>query len=244
MHFSEQVLLDATNVQVTRDGYLVANPRVARTGIQLYSGDEMGMPDKAMVRVYRSESEVFSQDAMRSLAHRPVTNGHPPEFVNASNWRQHAIDGSGGDIARDGDCIRVPLVLMDATAIADVQAGKVQLRSVTRPRSSRAKARRRPARSTMECSNIRANHVALVSRARGGSRLRIGDSTMDDNKYVVTDEQQRKVDEAYFEYCQQLNNAWRGKDNPPPAVVPNDTPERAYGEMREAIQHAWKRGAR
>lgn len=52
-----------------------------------------------------------------------------------------------------------------------------------------------------------------------------------------TDEQQRMVDEAYFEYCQRLNNAWRGK-------VPNNTPEKAYGEMREAIQHAWKRGAR
>ena len=56
-----------------------------------------------------------------------------------------------------------------------------------------------------------------------------------------TDEQQRMVDD---EYCQQLYNAWRGKDNPPPAAVPNDTPEKAYGEMREAVQHAWKRGAR
>jgi hypothetical protein len=64
------------------------------------------------------------------------------------------------------------------------------------------------------------------------------------NEYKVTDEMQKSVDEAYFEYCQQLNSAWRGKDNPPPAAVPNDTPERAYSEMREAMQHAWKRGAR
>lgn len=70
--------------------------------------------------------------------------------------------------------------------------------------------------------------------AHGGG-LFFADS-MPENQYTVTDEQQRMVDEAYFEYCQRLNNAWRGK-------VPNDTPEKAYGEMRD-IQHAWKRGAR
>ena len=49
---------------------------------------------------------------------------------------------------------------------------------------------------------------------------------MNDNEYVVTDEMQKRVDEAYFEYCQRLNYAWRGKDNPAPAVVPNDTPQK------------------
>ena len=99
----------------------------------------------------------------------------------------------------------------------------------------------------MECSpiNIRANHVALVSRARGGSHLRIGDSTRDDNKYVVTDEMQRRVDEAYAELSPATQQrVARQKDNPPLAAVPNDTPERAYSEMRAAMQNAWKRGAR
>jgi hypothetical protein len=188
---------------------------------------------------------VFSQDALRSLAHRPVTNGHPPEFVKASNWRQYAIGQSGGDIARDGDCVRVPLVLMDATAIAEVQGGKAQL-SVGYTAAFKSGEGKTASGEVYDgvMTNIRANHVALVSRARGGSRLRIGDSTMDDNKYVVTDEMQKRVDEAYNEMCRDLQNAWRGKDNPAPAVVPNDTPEKAYGEMREAMQNAWKGGAR
>ena len=38
----------------TRDGYLVADVRIARAGnVQTYLGRELGMPDRATVRVYR-----------------------------------------------------------------------------------------------------------------------------------------------------------------------------------------------
>jgi hypothetical protein len=47
---------DAVTVAGTRrrdDGYLVADARIARTGVQLYAGHEVGKPDMASVRVYR-----------------------------------------------------------------------------------------------------------------------------------------------------------------------------------------------
>lgn len=36
----------------TSDGYLVAESFVARAGIQLYAGSEVGMPDRRTVRVW------------------------------------------------------------------------------------------------------------------------------------------------------------------------------------------------
>ena len=107
-------MLDAKGFTLTQDGFLVAEPRVARTGIQIYKGFEVGAPHMDNVRVYRPESEVFDKRAMSSLAHRTITLDHPDTTVDASNWKKLAVGHSTDPVARDGDFIRVPLVLMDA----------------------------------------------------------------------------------------------------------------------------------
>lgn len=61
---------DAVTVAGTRrrdDGCLVADARVARTGIQIYAGWEVGKSDKPPVRVYRSEAVVLSGDTPASF---------------------------------------------------------------------------------------------------------------------------------------------------------------------------------
>ncbi|MBP2238095.1 hypothetical protein J2Z31_004622 [Sinorhizobium kostiense] len=50
--------IDASTIAGTRrtaDGYLVADVRTARTGIQLYAGHEVGKPQMQVVKVYRPE---------------------------------------------------------------------------------------------------------------------------------------------------------------------------------------------
>lgn len=163
-------------VRKTADGYMVAQARVARTGIQVYAGYEVGKPEMASVRVYRPADEVFSKDAMRSFAHRPVTLDHPTVPVDASNWRDHARGTTGDEIVRDGDFIRVPLMLTDAATIDAVEGGKRELSmgyaaeldftSGFTDNGEEYDAVQR---------NIRANHLAVVTVARGGSKLRIGD---------------------------------------------------------------------
>lgn len=69
MKFTDRVTIAGTRRR--DDGYLVADARVARTGIQVYAGWEVGKPEKDTVRVYRPEGEVFARDAMASFAHRP-----------------------------------------------------------------------------------------------------------------------------------------------------------------------------
>jgi len=167
----------ATKPRRTDDGYLVATAKVARSGIQIYAGHEVGRPDLKQVRVFRPEEEVFSDAVMSTFAYRPMTNDHPSEPVTAKNWRDLAIGQIGAEVARDGDFIRVPLVLMDAQAIEDYENGKRELSmgySATLEWSDGVT----PDGEPYDCiqRNIKNNHLALVDRARAGEQARIGDS--------------------------------------------------------------------
>lgn len=175
--FTDRV--SVSNARRTADGYLVAEARVARTGIQEYLASELGLTDRdpgTIIRVYRPPEEVFSTDTMHSFAYRPMTNDHPAEPVSADNWRDVAVGQTGGEVVRDGEYVRVPLVLMDAQAIQDYEAGKrelsmgyraeIVLQDGTTPDGEQFDAIQRA---------IKNNHLALVSRARGGSKLKIGD---------------------------------------------------------------------
>ena len=170
---------DAVSIAGTRrrdDGYLVADARVARTGIQIYAGWEVGKPDMPLVKVYRPDSEVFSRDTLASFAHRPVTNDHPSEAVTADNWKEHAVGNTADEIARDGSFVRVPLMVSDAAAIADIEKGKREL-SAGYTCDLAFEAGRTADGEAYDAiqKNIRANHVAIVQRGRAGSEVRIGD---------------------------------------------------------------------
>lgn len=163
--------------RTTQDGYLVAAARISRTGIQTYGGAEMGRTDLAAVRVWRPEEEVFAADALASMAHRPVTLDHPAEAVTSANWKALSVGQVGGDVARDGDYVRVPLVLMDRTAIDAVTAGKRQL-SVGYTAEIDWTPGTTPAGEPYDAvqRRIRANHLAVVDAARAGPACRIGDA--------------------------------------------------------------------
>ena len=180
-----KMLFDAVDIKgarITNDGYLVGEARVARIGIQLYTAGELGLDGDAarVIRVYRPPEEVFAADAMSSFAHRPVTIDHPNELVDASNWKKFAKGQTGDEVLRDGEFIRVPLVLMDAGAIREFSDGKRELSmgytmdlevvDGTTPEGESYHAIQR---------NLRMNHLALVSRARGGSDLRLGDDNVE-----------------------------------------------------------------
>lgn len=183
---------DAAKVTFTNDGYMVATPRVARTGIQLYYGSELGrVGDDAnkVFRVLRPESSVFSKDSMASYAYKPVTDDHPPENVTADNWQKYSKGQMSGDIARDGDFIRVPMAVMDRALIDKYKQGKVEIsmgydteiswQSGTDPKFGDYDAVQGPPRI---------NHMAVVDAARGGHQLRIGDGTgakVDFNVYAT-----------------------------------------------------------
>lgn len=167
-------------VRRTADGYLTGTARVARAGIQEYLASELGITDgdpNRVVRVYRPEEEVFNTASLATYAYRPVTSDHPPVQVTADNWKEHSRGQTGSDIARDGEFVRVPMVLMDRAIIKEWEDGKRELSmgysaeivmtdGVT-PEGEKYDAIQK---------NLRMNHLALVSRARGGDKLKLGDA--------------------------------------------------------------------
>lgn len=171
------------DTRVTKAGYLVADARIARTGIQVYQGREVGRPDLDRVRVYRGEDEVFAGDSLASYAYVPVTDDHPPVMVDAANWKKFARGQAGGEILRDGQFIKMSLMVSDAATIKQVQDGKREL-SAGYVCDLDWTAGTAPDGETYDCrmTSIRGNHIAVVQRGRAGSACRIGDDDPNNDK--------------------------------------------------------------
>ena len=196
MNFTDAVALSGT--RRTADGYLIAEAKAVRTGIQLYAGDEVGKPDMRIVRVYRPADEVFADASLQSFTHAPVTVNHPDDAVNASNWKDLAVGEVSTAAKKDGEWVWLPLILKDAAAIASVESGKRELSAgysceLVWGDGVTADGQQYDATQT----NIKINHLAIVDSARAGSQARIGDgafnwgaapiSTTDKETVVMTD---------------------------------------------------------
>ena len=168
-----------TGTRRTADGYLVADVRVARGGnIQDYYGHEIGEGEpNQLFKIWRPEDEIFKRDSLTTFAHKPVTMGHPAEGVSPDTWRNDAIGHIGSEVVRDGEFVRVPLVVMDGEAIKDIEGGIRQfsmgydcdlvMQSGSTPDGRTYDGYQR---------NIRINHCAFVEAGRAGPQCRIGDS--------------------------------------------------------------------
>src|SRR4051812_39635821 len=123
MQFTDAVTV-AGKPRRTADGYLIAEAKCVRTGIQIYTGDEVGKPDMAQVRVYRAADQVFAQDSLQSFSHAPITVNHPAEAVTADNWAKLAVGEVSTAAKQDGVWVSLPLIFKDASAIASLESGK------------------------------------------------------------------------------------------------------------------------
>lgn len=160
------------------DGRIAAVAKFARSGIQTYTGAEVGRPDLATVRVYRDEAEVFSEDAMASFAHKAVTLDHPSEPVSAKNWRKVAVGYTEGRVARDGAFVEIPLILADADAVSAFDRGAARELSAGYSCTLDWTPGKTPQGEAYDARQvgIRGNHISLVAAGRAGSECRIGDS--------------------------------------------------------------------
>lgn len=193
-------LTDAVKISGTRrtsDGYLIAEARAVRTGIQDYAGSEVGRPDLPMVRVYRPPAEVFADASLQSFTHAPVTNDHPRENVSARNWKDLAIGEVSTAAKKDGEWVWLPLILKDASAINAVEDGKRELSAgytceLDWTSGITADGQRYDAIQR----GIRINHLALVDKARAGELARIGDGANRKHLHQMTDAEQRAMKDS------------------------------------------------
>lgn len=168
-------------VHRTAEGYLLANARAARSGIQQYMGSELGRPELGMVNVYRPEAEVFARRSLDTFSKLPITVDHPSAPIDATNWRQLAVGTTGDEVLRDGEHLKVGLKITDIEAVRAIEAGKRDLsvgyeadidwQDGIAPDGTPYQAVQR---------NIRANHIAVVAQGRART-ARIGDGVAVDD---------------------------------------------------------------
>jgi hypothetical protein len=180
-------ILDADQIRITADGFMIATPRVARSGVELHPPDwfrRHGHDFDGLVRVYRPSDELFNAETLRSLCNKPVCLDHPPKTdpVTAKNWKKYAVGHTSNDlraIIRDGEHVRVPLILFDADGIDAVRSGKARQLSFAYRGHYAVRSGVTPDGEPYDAieTNVRfTDHLAIVDEARGGPTLSIGDT--------------------------------------------------------------------
>lgn len=213
--------------------------RIARVGTMLYRTDEV--PDiepgtTGTIVIERGADVLFSPDTIASFNGKPVTNGHPPDFVSPSTYKQYTA-GTVLNTRRgegvEADYLVADLLITDAQAIADVQAGKVEVscgydapRETIKPGYGRQ-------------TSMIGNHVALVDRGRAGPACAIQDATpnmepdMAAKKRSIWDRMRtafKAQDEAAFEEELEAAQSEPDGDEPQRVVIEIAQPAAAAAE--------------
>ena len=181
----------SNNLYLTPEGYLICrNVAIARDGVLLYHKSELPMKTKnadseGMVRVYRAEKEIKDPKALASFEGKPVTMGHPPDFITPENWKKFAI-GTVQNVSIGNDHkIKADLILTDPDAIEKVKSKKI------RELSCGYDADYSEENGKVTQGNILGNHVALVLEGRCGSSCRIFDSKFNPKEKMAMEEMKK-----------------------------------------------------
>ena len=172
------------------EGYLLClNVPVARTGVQEYLPEELGLPGNGppgLISVQRPESEVFSPETIASFEGMPVTNDHPPDGVDVSNIRAlqkgHAHNVRRGT-GEESDLLLADLIITDPVLIDLILDGKREI-------SCGYTYELCEENGTYIQRKIRGNHVAVVDAGRAGHRVSIRDHEPAEPAFVIPENKQ------------------------------------------------------
>lgn len=164
------------NITETPEGFLICHDVIiARTGVQEYADFEVPVEakDGSIVQIHRTKEEVLRPETIASFEGKPVTAGHPDDFITPDNWNDLAMgfvknvrpceEGDGGYIMAD-------LYITNSKAIQAVRDG---LREVSCGYEADYTDL---GNGEGKQTNILGNHVALVPRGRCGSQCAIKDA--------------------------------------------------------------------
>lgn len=161
------------NITVTPEGFLCChNVKIARTGIQWYQGKEIShkLPPTKRFKVYRLAEDVSAEETLKSIEGKPITDGHPANFVDPSNHHIYG-KGHGQNVRFNGEFQETDLMIKDSHMIKQVMDGKREV-------SLGYYCGYVPYKDGFKQINIRVNHIAIVPNGRAGSQVRIVDSAL------------------------------------------------------------------
>lgn len=152
------------------NGWLKCDAFLTRTGVFKYRNT-----DGSDRREYRPPSEVFHPLAMQSFQMVPVTDDHPPVFLNDSNTREFQRGNMGERIVREDYLVRGPMIVNDGKLIRKMKSGdQVQVScGYTCDLEDRQGVTDDGEHYDCIQRNIRGNHVAIVPVARAGEEAHV-----------------------------------------------------------------------
>lgn len=150
--------------KVTPQGFLKVDGYASRTGVFLYQN-----PDGSERRELRLPEEVFDSGSLAGFEGAPLTNDHPPDFVDSRNAKSYVVGTVLGKAVRDGSFVKVSAQVTDAAAIEALRAGKTQL-SVGYSAEIDNTPGEHPEYGRYDGiqRNIMVNHLAIVDVGRAG----------------------------------------------------------------------------
>lgn len=176
----DKFTFEASDSDLTPEGFLKKNAKIARSGLYEYYAYECGelfadYDPLRVVVVFRPPEEVFSEDSMNSFANKSVTLDHPWEPVTASNVKDVQVGISGDKFTREGDHVAGMLIIQDADAVNTVQRGEGELSAGYNCQLFRETGEHEGVQYDAVMRNIVGNHIALVKAGRCGESCKIGD---------------------------------------------------------------------
>jgi hypothetical protein len=185
----------------TPEGYLKVKARAARTGIQTY------VKNNKVVRVLRTQDEVFNPESLASLKNKPITVGHPKEFVNINNIKTYSMGFTTEYLqqVKDGEdiFIETELMVQDLNTIDKIETG--QLTEISAGYQARYEANLNTNDNTYDevQKNIVYNHIALLptgtARAGRKARIQLTNDSLEmvydslDDEIIITKEVKKKM---------------------------------------------------
>lgn len=154
------------------EGFLICrNVPIARIGKMDYRAADLGLdgdPNR-IITVDRYPEDVFEVAAIASFEGKPVTDGHPPDTVDPTNYGMYT-KGHAQNVRRDGDYMVADLYINDSILISEIQNG------TKREVSCGYMCQWKPDGDGFRQTQIRGNHVAVVPRGRAGHEVSIKDA--------------------------------------------------------------------
>lgn len=178
-----------TKFTKTPEGYLTGRAIVCSTGVYQYMDAEGNTHGEL-----RLPEEVFATPFLDSLKLKPLTFLHPTEMVTAENVKQYQVGTLGNNpsspagLEKKGDNgeqigfqffntdmynVSIDLTVHDAEAVSEVESGIRELSVGYSCDLEDASGVWCGMKYDKIQRNLRANHVSIVPKARGGDALRI-----------------------------------------------------------------------
>ena len=179
IHINDRHSYEITRREYTQEGYLKAPGRVARTGIQEYTAQELGLTDRKpdeILKIYRPVNEVFSENSLSSYFGVDVTDDHPPALIDKDTFKKYTVGTVLSKGKVDGDFVTIDVTIKDKSAIEAVESGKVQLSAGYKAEYEMTPGKTPDGQSYDGIQkDIKINHVAIVKKARAGAQARLLD---------------------------------------------------------------------